>query len=102
MSTVTAGRRVENLAKKELEKAGWVVDGKNRNRFKSPDLFGIFDWLAVKSCEVMLLQVTKNKSGFYERRKKVKQWAKENDIDLNLQVWLYEGRNKWRKEEICP
>lgn len=94
------GRRIELLARKELEADGWLVEKKNNTKWQSPDFWGVFDLIAIKENNVKFIQVKSNIGDFYKGRKKTKAWIKENNFKIPTEVWLYEGRSKWRKEII--
>lgn len=100
MSKVSKGNRVESLAKKYLESLGYLVDKKPRTHFQSPDFFGMFDLLAIKTDQVEFIQVKSNASNVSTAKKGIKKFAIENKLDLNFYIWLYEGRGNWRKWEL--
>jgi hypothetical protein len=56
------GNRSRNLAKKELEKQGWLVDvvEKTSKWAKEKDLFSLFDLIALKPRKIMLIQINTN------------------------------------------
>ena len=94
------GNRRELEARKILEEQGFLVDKKPRTKYQSPDLFGMFDLIAIKQKECLLIQIKSNKSDFYKARKALRSWVKSNDCQLNCQIWLKENRKPWRKENI--
>lgn len=100
MNKVAKGNRIENLAKKSLEDLGWLVDKKPRTKFNSPDFFGLFDLLCIRGGDIKLIQIKSNRSDFYKARGEIAEWAQENGITLQIEIWLYEGKGEWRKEEL--
>jgi len=103
INKVAKGNRTELLARKELERLGYLVDKKPRTRFISPDLFGVFDLIAILGSTARLIQVKSNRTDFYKARKEIIGWKKEHHIKLPCEVWLYEGKvmrqTVWRIEE---
>lgn len=102
MNKKAKGQRIENLAKKLLEEKGYLVEKKNWSKYGSPDFFGWFDLVAVKGDKVTWIQVKSNKTHFYTARKKIGYFLYENQLAINCEIWLYEGRNRWRIEPILP
>lgn len=100
INKVKKGLRVENLAKVELIKAGWLVEKKPRTKFQSPDFYGLFDLLAIRKGEVLLVQVKSQPSHFYKARKETRKWLLDTGIMIPCEVWLYLGNNEWRREGI--
>ena len=100
MNTYQKGNRRELEARKLLEAAGWLVERKNRSKYTSPDLFGMFDLLAIRGGEVMLVQVKSNKSDFYKSRKEIAGWKQETHTTLPCQLWLKENNKQWRIQSI--
>lgn len=93
------GRAIELKAKKILQADGYLVEKKNASRFQSDDFWGIYDLVAVKERTVRFIQIKSNKSDFYKARKEIKQFMQDNkQFKVGSEIWLYEGRNKWRKE----
>lgn len=106
INKVAKGRKVENIARDELKKEGWLIDKKVRTRFSSPDFFGQFDLLAIKSEITRYVQIKSNKSDFYTAKREIKKWMIENNLFINAEVWLYLGKkdkqHQWRQEIIYP
>lgn len=100
MTKVSKGRRVENLAKDIMKAEGWLVDKKVRTRFSSPDFFGQFDLLCIKGAETVYIQVKSNISDFYTARKEISAWLISKNLLINAQIWLYQPRKEWRKENL--
>jgi len=101
MSTKSRGNKGENIVKKMLEAEGYLVDSKPNVRFHSPDLFGMFDLVAIKGINVRWIQVKYEKkySHFYTARKEIVKFMEENQLDINVEVWGYDkSRKRWRKE----
>ena len=94
------GRRIELKARKLLESLGYLVEKKNTNRWESPDFYGMFDLMAIMSGTTRLIQIKSNPTDFYKARKEIKEWVKENKVKVPCEIWLYEGRNNWRMEEL--
>jgi Holliday junction resolvase-like predicted endonuclease len=94
------GNRRELEARKMLEEQGYLVDKKPRTKWHSPDLFGMFDLLAIKGDECLLIQVKSNKSDFYKSRKALRAWTKSQSIQLPCYIYLKENNKPWRKEKI--
>ncbi len=92
------GNRRELQARKMLEKDGYLVDKKPRTKYHSPDLFGMFDLIAIKRAQTILVQVKSNKSDFYKSRKEIKQWIKNNNIQIPCYIYLKENNTPWKKE----
>jgi len=97
MNTYQKGNRRELEARKILESEGWLVERKNRSKWASPDLFGVFDLLAVKGSQALLIQVKSNKSDFYKARKEITTWRKESGVTLKCQLWLKQNNKQWIK-----
>jgi len=100
MNTYQKGNRRELEARKILESQGYLVDRKNRSKYASPDLFGMFDLLAIRACEVLLVQVKSNKSDFYKARKEIRAWKEQTGTTVQCQLWLKENNKDWRTEVI--
>jgi hypothetical protein len=96
MSKVSKGRTTENRCKKIFVEKGYLVDKKVRTRFSSPDFFGYFDLLCVKEIDTVYVQVKSNKSDFCTAKREIKKWIIENNLALKAEIWLYEGRGKWK------
>ena len=100
MNRYQKGNRRELEARKLLEAQGWLVDRKNRSKWASPDLFGMFDLVAVKGGEMLLVQVKSNKSDFYKSRKEIREWRAVYGITLHCEIWLKENNKDWVTEVI--
>ena len=100
MNTRTKGARVESLAKKKLEKEGWLVFKKDHTRWSPGDFYGQFDMIATKGNTTRYIQIKSNKSDFYTARKSVAKWVKDTGVTSPCEVWLYEGKSQWRCETI--
>lgn len=100
MNKYQKGNRRELEARKQLEKEGYLVDKKPRTKFHSPDLFGMFDLIAIKDKEVRLVQVKSNRSDFYKSRKEIRAWMESNNCNLICEIWLKENHKPWRKETL--
>lgn len=96
MNTYAKGNRRELEARKILEAQGYLVERKNRSKYSSPDFFGMFDLLAIRGCEVLLIQVKSNVSDFYKSRKDIAKWRKETGSLVACQLWLKENNKQWR------
>lgn len=112
INKVAKGRRTELKARKQLERAGYLVDKKPRTRYLSPDIFQLFDLIALnpKTRHLKFIQVKSTASGFYSAKKKIKDWMKKEcfpepiyssqSSPITFEVWLHRGLNSWRKEII--
>jgi len=100
MNKVAKGNRIELLVRKKLESVGYLVEKKNRNRYQSPDFWGMFDLIAIMGTVVRLIQVKSNASDFYKARKEIRTWKKVNHVQIPCEVWLWIDRNEFRVEEI--
>ena len=100
MNTYQKGNRRELEARKQLEALGWLVERKNRTKWASPDLFGMFDLLAIRGCEVLLVQIKSNKSDFYKARREIREWKSAQKISLPCEIRLKENHKEWRIEKI--
>lgn len=97
------GSRAEALARSNLRADGWLVDFKIRSRFASPDLFGVFDLIAIKDERVLFVQVKTNVSHFYTARKEIAEWMQLNNLEFYPEVWLYLGKKDgWRNSIYDP
>lgn len=97
VNTTNKGRRIELLARKELEKDGYLVEKKNASRWQSNDFWGLFDIIAIHPIQniTRLIQIKSNRSHFYTACKEIAEWGKNKC--LNCEVWLKENRKPWRK-----
>ena len=100
MNKYQKGNRRELEARKILESQGWLVDRKNRSKYASPDLFGMFDLVAISGGNTLLIQVKSNKSDFYKARKQISGWKQTHSITLQCQIWLKENNKQWIIENI--
>jgi len=108
MSSRREGNRVEVMAEKLLESEGYLVErarpdlrwiGPGRCRSMAHDIFGAFDFLAVRRDraapprwreQIRLIQVTKSKSAA-SRRKKVAALEPLIPDIISLEVWRWRG-----------
>lgn len=95
MNRYAKGNRRELEARKILESQNWLVDRKNRSKYASPDLFGMFDLVAVRGGNVLLVQVKSNKSDYYKARKQISGWKTTYGVTLPCQIWLKENNKDW-------
>ena len=102
MNRVAKGNRVELMLRKILEADGYLVDKKNRTKWQSPDLFGVFDLVAIKESRVRFIQVKSNRSHFYIARKEISHFLKLHNLNIEAEIWLYQGKGKWRSESLSP
>ena len=100
INKVQKGNRRELEARKMLEEQGYLVDKKPRTKYQSPDLFGMFDLIAIKGSECLLVQVKSNKSDFYKSRKQISLWAKSNHVCLPMYIYLKENNKQWLIQKI--
>lgn len=116
--TSRRGSPLELQAKKDLEAQGylveraqgkvlWIPDKKRPGRrmpiTKRVDFFGAFDLLGVRAGSMSIaVQVTTDHRGNASvRRAKVQAIAGSFFPAWSLQVWRWEKRKGWWKEEIC-
>jgi len=85
------GRRLELLAKRELEADGYFV-------IRSAASKGPFDLVAVSSFETRLIQVKTRKPSKREINK-LKQIS-EKLYDVPVQIWIYKGKGQFETMEI--
>lgn len=101
INKVAKGTAYERKCMLHLEDDGWLVDRKPRTKFSSPDIFGVFDIVALKVDKMKLVQVKTNASHFYTARKEIATWVKTYNINtqsLDIEAWLWVAREGWRKE----
>jgi len=100
MGTVQKGTRKERELRQLFEAAGWFVDFKHRSRWQSPDLLGLFDFVAVKGGMVRWVQVKSDRSDYYKARKAIKGWLVDNGLDIWCEVWCRGDREDWYGSEV--
>lgn len=102
LNKINKGRRNELLAKKLLEKQGYIVEKKNASRWQSNDFWGMFDLLALKSHETRLIQIKSNRSHFTKAKKEIQEWVNNRKIygEITFEIWLKLPRKDWICETI--
>lgn len=103
MTNVAKGKRAEKYAREDLKALGYLVEVKNYSRWQLKDFYNLFDILAIIGSTAKLIQIKSNLTDFYKARKNIIAWKKENNIRIQCEVWLWEGRDKktnlWRIDE---
>lgn len=100
VNTYTKGNRNQLKCKQDLQKDGYLTDSKPRVQYHSPDLFTMFDVIALKGSEFRLIQVKSNMSDFYTARIEIAKWMAIHGVTAKCEVWCYLGRSQWRKQVI--
>lgn len=113
IKTIAKGRRIEDKVKKLLEASGYIVDRKPRLSFRatySPDLFTLFDLIAIKKNSLKFVQVKSSTTPGRNAARVIAIWLKEYGClsrQIEYQVWIYIGgklkRNRgiiWRVIDI--
>lgn len=98
VNTYTKGNTVERKCREVFQKDGWLTWKPSRAKYNSNDAFGLFDWIGLKSSEVLFAQVKSNPSHFYTSRKEIATWVMKNGLLITCLCILYEGNNEWRIE----
>jgi len=91
------GNRSRLKAIKELQEAGWIVDVVEKtNRYaKEKDCFGLFDLLALRGGQVMLLQISTNRHHtHFQFEEFAKKYAFNN---IMIEQWVSIDRGGWKK-----
>lgn len=92
----------ESLIRKKaieiLENDGWITWFPSRARFKQNDVFGIIDLMAIRGKMKKNIQLTTlpNASA---RRKKIKKFLKDNNVEMTVEVWSWCQIKKFFKKE---
>lgn len=107
MSNKSRGKTAERECRKLFEKKGYVCDFKEVSRFGSEDLFGIFDFIAIKPGSIKLIQVKSSKkrisSNVSTAKSKIMKWTTDLsqqkmplgfDCEIHLKV-NYKGWRIW-------
>jgi Holliday junction resolvase len=102
MSRRSVGKEHERQCKKQWKQNGWLVDFKFGSRWNSEDLFGMFDFVAVKGNRVVFVQVKTADTDFYKARKEVQEFLNTNKLEIEAQVWQWRSRKPWRVANMTP
>ena len=98
-------KTLKNKIIKVLNSEGWVCWYPIRNRYRKVDIFSCYDLVCAggsKRDEIKLIQFTTT-SNAAARRRKIKNFLKENNLMINSELWSYDKRNKkWKIENIYP
>lgn len=94
----------ESLIRKKaiqiLEEKGWITWYAPKAKFRSSDIFGIIDLLALKGRKKKNIQLT-TLSNVSARRKKVINFLKKFKVELTVELWAWSNKGKkFRKEKI--
>lgn len=98
VNTYTKGNRVEKKCRELFEAQGWLTWKPSRAKYNSNDAFGLFDCILIRGEEVAFMQVKSQPTDFYQARKEIEKWIKENKVKVFTLVSLYKGGNEWRIE----
>ncbi len=83
-----------------LEEKGWITWYAPKAKFRSNDIFGIIDLLALKGKRKKNIQLT-TLPNVSARRKKVVNFLKKFKVELAVELWAWDQkRKKFRKEKI--
>ncbi len=83
-----------------LEEKGWITWYAPKAKFRSSDIFGIIDLLALKGRRKKNIQLT-TLPNVSARRKKVVNFLKKFKVELVVEICAWDQRKKkFRKEKI--
>lgn len=84
------GSRHELYIRKELEKAGWMVDFKPKVRFqKNQDIFNLWDFIAIDRDQIMFGQVKSTMSHVSEFKRKSKDFLEKINFGKEVIFVIY-------------
>ena len=92
----------ESLIRKKaieiLENNGWITWFPAKVKFKQNDVFGIIDLMAIKGRMKKNIQLT-TFSNTSARRKKIKKFLEDNNIEMAVEIWSWCSKKKIFKQE---
>lgn len=101
MNPKAKGNRNEKKAKDKLIELGWIVERvKNCGKFqKQVDFFGLFDLIAIKNGQVILIQVkTNRKPPFKKYAEFIREYCCNCGIQtLGVEVWVWFDRKGFKR-----
>jgi len=101
VNTYRKGKRIELLAKKELEHYRWkVIQAPGSTRFnKHVDFFGLFDLIALRDRDIKFVQVKANRKPLVKERNRLLKFKKAHcTYNRTVEWWAYWNVGK-RKEK---
>jgi len=91
---------IRKKAIKILAEEGWITWHAPRAKFRSNDIFGIIDILALKGKRKKNIQLT-TLPNVSARRKKILNFLKEFKVELPVEIWAWDWkRREFRKEKM--
>ena len=94
----------ESLIRKKaieiLRQEGWITWFGPKVRFKQTDIFGIIDLMALKGKRQKNIQLT-TLPNVSTRRKKIINFLKKNKVELPVEIWSWNSKQKkFKKEKV--
>lgn len=89
---------IRKKAIEALEDKGWLCWYAPKVKFQQTDVFGIIDLLALRGKSRKSIQLT-TLSNVSARRKKILGFMNENDIEMCVEIWAWDNKNKTFKKE---
>lgn len=91
---------IRKKAIKILAEEGWITWYAPKAKFRSNDVFGIIDILALKGSKKKNIQLT-TLPNVSARRKKITNFLKKFRVELSVELWAWDqGKKEFRKEKI--
>jgi len=85
--------QIRKIAIDLLKKEGWISWFAPKVRFHKTDIFGIIDIFALKNNKKKFIQLT-TLTNLAARRKKILNFFKKNKVNLSVEIWAWNGKNK--------
>ena len=83
-----------------LEDDGWICWFPPKVKFRKSDVFGIIDLLALKGRGKKNIQLT-TLPNVSVRRKKIASFLKKTKVELAVEIWAWDGKQKkFKKEKV--
>ena len=94
-------RLIRKKAIKILNEEGWITWYAPRAKFRSSDIFGVFDLACSQKNKIRFIQLTTT-SNLSTRRKKVEKFLRTNKLKIPSEVWGYSKKhNGFKIVKIC-
>jgi len=81
-----------------LTAEGWVCWYPKKVKFQETDIFGVFDLICARGSEIKLIQLT-TLPNLSARRRKIRRFLKEHNLQLKYEIWAYSKKNRRFKIE---
>ena len=96
MNSRSKGNKNERRAELLLKKLGYETQRAGYRRFKQNDFFGLFDILAIKPNENMLVQVKSNAKPVKKTFEDILAFANKYP-QYTVNLWVWRDRRGWRR-----